>query len=104
MSVTSDILKHFEECYDFEPVRPLHIINNFGYSMPFQGRDELISATKQLYDARWENRSTRYPGAHRIGLIGGCSGIGKSRALIEIAESRKGWTKKDQWSFEIVIT
>ena len=104
MSVISDILSHFEECYDFEPVRPSHLINDFGYSMPLQGRDELIGAAKQLYDARWENRSTRDHVPHKIGLIGGCSGIGKSRALIQIAESVKCWIKRDQWSFEIVIT
>ena len=104
MSATNDILKHLQERYNFEPVQPSHLISGFGCSIPLQGRDELISATQQLYNARWENRSTRDRVAHRIGVIGGCNGVGKSRALIKIAESMKDWIKKDQWSFEIVIS
>ena len=86
MSETDDILKHLQEHYNFEPVQPSHLISGFRRSIPFQGRDELINATQQLFNARWENRSTRDRVAHRIGIIGGCSGVGKSRALIKIAE------------------
>ena len=52
MSITADISKHLEKHYDFDPVRPSHLINKFGYSISLQGRDGLISATQQLYDGK----------------------------------------------------
>ena len=47
------ILNHLTDKYDLDLVQPSHLINNFGYSMSFQGRDELLQETKKLYDTRW---------------------------------------------------
>ena len=98
------ILNHLTDKYDFDPVQPSHLINKFGYSMSLQGRDELLQETKKLYDTRWGNQSTKDRNVHKVGIIGGCSGIGKSRALIEIANSIQYWKTAAQWSFEIVIS
>ena len=103
-TVAENVLKYIGEKYNFEPVQPSHLINGFGYSIPLKGREEMISTTKTLYDTRWENNHTRDRVCHKVGIIGGCSGIGKSRGLIEIANSIKDWKKVDQWSFEIVIS
>ena len=70
--------------------------------MSLQGRDELLQETKKLYDIRWGNQSTKDRNVHKVGIIGGCSGIGKSRALIEIADSTQYWKTAAEWSFEIV--
>ena len=102
--VANNVLKHIGDNYNFEPVQPSHLINEFGYSIPLKGRDELMSVAKHLYDTRWENNNTRDRVCHKVGIIGGCSGIGKSRGLIEIANSIKNWKNADQWSFEIVIS
>ena len=104
MSSHEDILRYLKEKYDVVPVLPSHLISNFGLSIPLQGREDLLDVTKDLYDERWRNRETRDRNSHKIGLIGGCSGIGKSRALIEIASSIPQWKGSQQWSFEIVIS
>lgn len=84
-----------ENVYNFDPVLPSHLLSDFGYSLPLQGRDDFLLATQILY----KNRSMRDRVAHKVGIVGGCRGMGKSRALIKIAESIKDWIKKDQWSF-----
>jgi hypothetical protein len=104
MSHHEDILRYLKEKYDVVPVIPSHLISKFGLSIPLQGREDLLDVTKDLYDERWRNRGTRDRNSHKIGLVGGCSGIGKSRALIEIARSIPQWKGSQQWSFEIVIS
>ena len=103
-NTSMEILNHIREKYDFDPVQPSHLINKFGYSMSLQRRDDLLCEAKKLYDTRWGNRSTANSCVHRVGIIGGCSGLGRSRALIEIANSIKTWKTASQWSFEIVIS
>ena len=70
------ILNHFTDKYDFNPVQPSHLINKFGYSMSLQGRDDLLHETKKLYDTRWGNQSTKDRNVPKVGIIGGCSGMG----------------------------
>ena len=98
------VLSYLKKSYNSIPVEPSHLINEFGYSIPFHGREDLLLETKKLFDFRWQNRTTRDGTSHKIGIIGGCSGIGKSRALVEIAKSIVKWKIENQWCFQIVIS
>ena len=104
MTSVEDILRYLLNKFDDIPVQPSHLISNFGLSIPLLGREDLLNVANNLYNVRWENRETRDRNCHKIGVIGGCSGMGKSRALIEIARSIPQWKKNEQWSFELVIS
>ena len=104
MSFHEDILRYLKDTYDVIPVLPSHLISDFGLSIPLQGREDWLEMTKDLFDERWKNRSIRDRNSHKMGLLGGCSGMGKSRALIEIAGSIPQWKGRQQWSFEIEIS
>ena len=65
------ILNHLTDKYDFDPVRPSHLINNFGYSMSFQGRDDLLQETKKLYDTRWASAVDAQVSNKRRSVVGG---------------------------------
>ena len=104
MTSVEDILRYLLNKSDDIPVQPSHLISNFGLSIPLLGREDLLNVANNLYNVRWENRETRDRNCHKMGVIGGCSGMGKSRALIEIARSIPQWKKNEQWSFELVIS
>ena len=104
MTSVEDILRYLLDKFDDIPVQPSHLISNFGLSIPLVGREDLLDVANNLYNVRWENRGTRDRNCHKIGVISGCSGLGKSRALIKVAEFFPLWKESNQWSFEIVIS
>lgn len=103
----STLISYLEETYlkfNNDDVEPSHLISSFGLSIPFEGREQLISQTEKLYRLRYENKTECDRNCHRIGMIGGCSGIGKTRGLIEISKRVKLWTLEDEWYLPIIIS
>lgn len=74
------------------------------YGLPLAGRTNLLASVKNLFTERTKYRSIKEQRSHPVGVIGGCSGIGKTRALVEIGESLKEWKSVDQWCESIVIS
>lgn len=74
------------------------------YGLPLAGRTNLLASVNNLFEERTKNRSIIERRSHPVGVIGGCSGIGKTRALVEIGESLKELKSVNQWCESIVIS
>ena len=76
------------------------------YGLPLAGRTNLLTSVHNLFEERTKNRSIIERRSHPVGVIGGCSGIGKTRALVEIGESLKELKSVtvNQWCESIVIS
>ena len=106
-SAASRILSHLTDSYLSSyncPTDPSALINEFGLSIPFKGRESLLDAASKVYQARMESRGNKDRRMHPIGVIGGVSGIGKSRALLELAKEVCKWKKDDEWIFSVVVS
>ena len=107
MDIKSRILAHLTDTYlrsktNVEDLSnsPVHV----GKSMPFTGRALLIAEARKLYDMRIQNRVDTDRNRHPIGIVGGASGIGKSRALNELAKEILNWKEENEWFFPVQIT
>ena len=80
------------------------LINGFGRSIPFTGRTSLFGKAKNVFDARIKDKNVYDRNSRPIGIIGGVSGLGKSRALIELADKVSDWKTEKEWIFKVIIS
>jgi hypothetical protein len=89
------------------PVPSNNSLNGFGESIPLVGRSELIRVAKELFQERYNSRAECDRNLHKIGVIGGRSGIGKSRALLHLANefpNCKNAAAPRKWNISIFMT
>jgi hypothetical protein len=81
------------------------LVTKFGRTLPFVGRERLQESAKYLFDQRILKHGESERHSHPVGVIGGCSGIGKTRALVSIADSIHTWAPCDSlWKKEVIIS
>mmetsp|Transcript_18597 Transcript_18597/g.26959 ORF Transcript_18597/g.26959 Transcript_18597/m.26959 type:complete len:710 (-) Transcript_18597:78-2207(-) len=88
-----------------EMVQCDRLVTEFGRKLPYVGRTDLMKSAKELFLERLEKRTEFERHSHPVAVVGGCSGIGKTRALVSIAESFPDWISNDsQWTASVIIT
>ncbi len=67
------------------------MIGQLNLTIPFKGRNPLINGAQDLFQKRREMKAggNLDRNLHPIAMIGGCPGIGKTRALIEMGNALK---------------
>jgi hypothetical protein len=75
----------------------------FQLTIPFVGRTATVDMAETLFKERYASRNITDRNEHKIAVLGGRSGIGKSRALLYLAKEFSKWRDLTDFSWEASI-